>query len=395
MQPVQIYLDNNATSYLDSEVAGCMSQLQLPGLANPASQHRLGRQALHLLENARSTILQYLGAPYQGMDSPQVILTSGGTEANNLALRLQAPSAQDLVIVGAMEHPSLLMAAGQPSLCANPVRLLPGLASGRYDLPQLSQWLNDIYSGRDRYHRVALVSLMLANNETGVLNDLAAIVQLCSQYDVPVHSDITQAVGKLDFDMTALGVSSITLAAHKVHGPVGIGALVTRSPSQLQPILVGGGQQLGWRAGTEPVALAVGMAKTLEVADRARRTGVYQQVARLRDRFEANLLAQLGQAQVNGQPEWRLPQTSNIAFVGIDRQAMQMALDLAGVACSTGSACASGSGRPSPTLQSMGLDASRVDSSLRFSLSRMTTATEIDQAVEIIVRVARKLSLTR
>jgi cysteine desulfurase len=232
---------------------------------------------------------------------------------------------------------------------------------------------------------------MLANNETGVINDVAQAAKLCHRHGVPLHCDIIQAVGKIDFNMQELGVSAITLNAHKQHGPVGIGALVVDSTVQARPMIVGGGQQLGWRAGTEPVALAVGMAKSLEISAQRRSRGEYSTLMLQRDKFEQTLCQQLEFVLINGQSAPRVPQTSNLAFVGLDRQALQMALDLEGVACSAGAACASGSSRPSPTLQAMGLPEERVAGSLRFSLSRLTTDEEIDRACATIVRLAKKL----
>ena len=176
-----------------------------------------------------------------------------------------------------MEHPSILQAAELSAICLNPVRILPVLPSGQYDLEQLADWIKAIYTGRDSHHRVALVSLMLANNETGVMNDLSEVVRLCNQYEIPVHSDLVQAVGKVNFPMESCGLSSVTIAAHKVHGPVGIGALIVQANTKDRPMIVGGGQQLGWRAGTEPVVLAAGLA----AARMVRRHDSYESVARL------------------------------------------------------------------------------------------------------------------
>lgn len=372
-----------------------MVELYQMGIANPASQHRAGRQSLRWLESAKTSILKSVGAPYQGMNSAQIILTSGGSEANNLALHSYTYQREGVVIVGSMEHPSIQRAAELSAICLNPVRLLPALPSGHYDLNQLADWLDNIYGGRDSHRRVALVSLMLANNETGVLNDLRQIVQICGQYQVPVHSDIVQAVGKVDFQMESLLLSSVTIAAHKIHGPVGIGALIVQSDTPVHAMIVGGGQQLGWRAGTEPVALAAGLAQALECAQEAREQGGYDKVARLRDSFESQLVNSLSDVEVNGCREQRVPQTSNLSFSGTERQPLQMALDLAGVACSTGSACSSGSSRPSTSLTAMGLSQDRIASALRFSLSRFTTEEEIAQAADIVTNVVKKQQKVR
>lgn len=386
-----IYLDNNATTAIDARVVHVMRDLELSGLANPASQHRAGRHALRHLESAKESILRSVGAPVEGMSAAQIVVTSGGTESNNLALHAFTHQKPGLVIVGSMEHPSLLLAAELSALCLNPVRQLSAKSDGTYDLDQLSSLLESVYSGREAEDRVALVSLMLANNETGVLNDLDSVTKLCNQFGVPVHCDVIQAAGKVPINMTELGLAALTVNAHKLHGPVGVGALVISAPLEARPTVIGGGQQLGWRAGTEPVALTVGLAKTLELAEESRNQGAYDKVKSLRDLFEDLIVESLDFVTVNGKHSPRVPQTSNLAFVGVDRQALQMALDLEGVACSAGAACSSGSSRPSTTLLAMGLDDTIVSSSLRFSLSRLTTEEEIRQAAQIVVRVACKL----
>lgn len=387
----QIYLDNNSTTAISPEVVLAMRDLERTGLANPASQHRAGRQAMHYLEEAKESILRAIGAPVTGMSAAQIVLTSGGSEANNLALNAYTHQAPGLVIVGSMEHPSLRVAAELSTLCLNPVRILPAKLDGSYDLEVLARWIDEINSGHGECDRISLVSLMLANNETGVTNDISGIAKLCRPHSIPVHCDIVQAVGKIEIDMVDLGLDAATLNAHKVHGPVGIGALVLNNSMPPRPTVIGGGQQLGWRAGTEPVALAVGFASALQQAAIARESGHYTQLARLRNRFEESIRQQLDFVHINGDQNRRLPQTSNLSFLGIGRQALQMALDLEGVACSAGAACSSGSSRPSAVLLAMGLDSPRVESALRFSFSRYSSAEEIEQAAEIVVRVARRL----
>ncbi|MCA9132815.1 MAG: cysteine desulfurase [Planctomycetales bacterium] len=382
MPPPAIYLDNNATTRIDPAIARRMLELQLQGLANPASQHRPGRLALRLLEEAKADLLQSLGAPHTGIHSAQLILTSGGTEANNLAIRGYAAQSSGIIVVAASEHPSVMEAARQ--LPPERLRILPVDHCGRSDLDLLRQWLQQDAA------RIQLVSVMLGNNESGALEDLGSITELCQHYGVPVHSDAVQAVSKIDLDMGRLGLSALTFTAHKMHGPVGIGGLILLPGEHISPLLVGGGQQLGIRPGTEAVVPAVALAQAVTLGDQARAEGQYTAVAHLRDRFE-HALAAAGPVEVVAAAGRRLPHVSNIAFLGVDRQALHMALDLAGVACSTGSACASGSGRPSPVLTAMGLSAEAVRSSIRFSFSRFTTADEIDTACSIIIQVVNKL----
>ena len=390
-----LYFDNNATTPIDPAVVHRMQDLYSRKLANSASQHRAGRASLRVLEQAKADLLQSIDAPAEGMDTAQVILTSGGTEANNLAIAgLCRPSDENVhqpsanmtnTIISSIEHPSVLEAAAEWS---PRIQVLPVDNTGLVRLDVLEEWLTTAASKADR---VGLVSIMLGNNETGVLQDLPEICRICHRYDAIVHSDIVQAVGKIPFSMRGSRVDAVTLTAHKLHGPVGVGALVVRHGLSVQPMLFGGGQQLAIRPGTEPVVLADGFALALRQTLDAQSKGAYEQLARLRNLFELSLEDQLPNIEVVSRNVARLPHTSNIAFHGVDRQALLMALDMAGIACSTGSACASGSGRPSHVLQAMQLPKETVGSALRFSFSRMTTDDELKEGVLLTVRIVRKL----
>ncbi len=234
------------------------------------------------------------------------------------------------------------------------------------------------------------MSLMIANNETGVLQPILPAAALCRSAGIPIHADGVQALGKGPLSFKALGVDALTLSAHKIHGPVGIGALILRHPFKLTPQMWGGFQQFGMRPGSEPVALAVGFAEAVQQAFASRA----QRVASMethRDRFESALQSQLPWIHILGKEVARLPNTSSVVFPGCDRQSLQMAFDLRGLACSTGSACASGSSQPSHVLQAMGLPEAWVQGGLRFSNSFETTEEEVDRAVQIIVETTRHL----
>ena len=392
-RPEPIYLDNNATTHLAPEVIEELTHLFSKGVVNPASRHRPGRKSLSILEEAKSQLLDLIDAPKNGMASAQIIITSGGTEANNLAINGIANDDDSLIIVGATEHPSVLDAATH---LKHRCRVLPVDLHGRCDLDVLRTWLEDIFSGKDpRFSRVGLVSMMLGNNETGVINDLREACRICDAFQVPVHSDIVQAIGKIPFSMLDSGVSAVTLTAHKFHGPIGVGALVARHDLKIAPTLLGGGQQLGMRPGTEPVILTAAMVCALQLSVESTSCGDYRRLGELRDQFERRVCQIFAdnsalRAVVIGKEAERLPQTSTISFIGQDRQALLMALDLAGIACSTGSACSSGSGRPSHVLQAMGLPRETIDGALRFSLSRFTTETEIDAAIGVIDKVTSR-----
>jgi cysteine desulfurase len=390
-----LYFDHNATTFIDPAVVQRMQSLYAQRLANASSQHHAGRAALKVLEQAKADLLQLIDAPAKGMDSAQVILTSGGTEANNLAIAGLCRPANDNVhqpalnltkaIICGTEHPSVLEAAAE---WLPHVKILPVDQFGRARLDILEEWLEIADADANR---VGLVSVMLGNNETGVLQDLPAICLCCHRFGAVVHSDIVQAIGKIPFSMRESGVDAVTLTAHKLHGPIGVGALVVRHGLSVQPMLFGGGQQLAVRPGTEPVVLADAFASALRLTIEAQTRGDYERLAEARNSFESALLEQLPEIAVVSQNTPRLPHTSNIAFHGIDRQALLMALDMAGIACSTGSACASGSGRPSHVLQAMQLPKATVSSALRFSFSRMTTSDELKEGVSRVVRTVRKL----
>ncbi len=394
-----LYFDSNATTPIDPQVLVRMQELYAAGFANAASQHRAGRTALRVLEQAKADILDAVDAPSDGMETAQIILTSGGTEANNLAIaglnRTGEDEATDEAaplsvrssntVVSSIEHPSVLEAAVEWS---PRIRLLPVDASGQVRFDVLENWLQTADANDDR---ISLVSVMLGNNETGVVQNLTDICDLCHRFGALVHSDIVQAVGKIPFSMRKTGVDAISLTAHKIHGPSGIGALIVKHGLPIRPMLFGGGQQLAIRPGTEPVVLADALSIALKISLESQCSGVYERLAQTRNFFECELCNQLPDVEIISKHATRLPHTASISFLGVDRQALLMALDLAGVACSTGSACASGSGRPSHVLQAMQLPKVTVDSAIRFSFSRMTTDYDVEEGVRRIVHTVRKL----
>jgi cysteine desulfurase len=379
MEP--IYLDNNATTPMLPEVADAMAACRRDAFANPASQHGPGRRARALLEEAREGIGELVGARTTGMAADRVIFTSGGTESNNLALRGLGSSDRRRLIVSAIEHPSIAGTAEQLRQQGQPVDVLPAGADGVVRADLLSDRIDD---------DTRLVSIMLGNNETGVLQPVERIAEIAHEREALVHTDAVQVVGKLPVDFQRLGVDALTCAAHKFHGPRGIGALIVRHGTPLQPLLLGGFQQAGLRPGTESVELAVGMFEALRVWHR-QRDARRVHLTDLRDRLESGLRAEFAEVVVVGEPVERLPHTSCVAFPGVDRQALAMALDLAGVAISTGSACASGSSEPSATLVAMGCDRAVIAGAIRLSVGACTTRAEVDSALGRIVSVAKNL----
>ena len=388
-----IYLDHNSTTPIAPDVANAISNCYAAGYVNPASQHELGRQARRKLEEAREGIAEILGAKTTGMDADSLIFTSGGTEANNLAIfglsnaacgTAAASPSQRTFAISSIEHPSVVGPAEELERRGWQLERLRVTRDGVVELSHVEELLPALRT------RHSALSIMLGNNETGVLQPVPEIASLCREAEVPIHTDAVQVAGKLPIDFRDLNVDAMTITAHKFHGPRGIGALVLRHGTKLEPMLYGGFQQGGLRPGTEDVALAVGMHKALQFWNEEREARRVR-LEKLRDQFEQGLAAGDSTIVVNGAGARRLGHTSNVSFPGVDRQALLMALDMAGVACSTGSACASGSSEPSPVLIAMGCAKEVISGSLRFSLGATTTANEIDEAVRRILLAVNQL----
>lgn len=380
-----IYLDHNATTPTRPEVIKAMLCCYRAGYANPASQHRPGQQAHRVLEEAREQIGQHLGADLTGRQPDRVLFTSGGTEANNLAIlgisQARAGSQPGGIVISAIEHPSVIEPAEH--LLEHGWRLDTLAVTG--DGVVRSELLPLLLTPETQ-----LVSVILGNHETGVVQPVAQLATVCQAAGVPLHTDAVQVVGKRPVDFRSLGVSAMSVAAHKFQGPLGIGVLIVRHDVPIAPQLFGGNQQWGLRPGTESVALAVGMATALELWHQDHEAESRRLTA-LRERFEHGLRAGIPELVINGAAADRLPHTSSIAFPGLDAQVLLMAFDMAGVACSVGSACSSGSTELSPTLRAMGLPKELLTSSLRFSLGSTTTEAQIDEAVGRILHVVHQL----
>lgn len=373
-----IYLDNNSTTAIHPEVVEVMTKCLHERYLNPASQHASGRRARRVLEQAKEQISSMLGASIVAPEQDSVIITSGGTESNNLAIRglVRKPGE---ILISEIEHPSALAAADELKAIGCTIRPIPVDQDGCVT----AKTVGDMIS-----HRTRLVCVMLGNNETGVLQPVEELAKICSSTNIPLHTDAVQVVGKLSVNFRKLGVSAMSISAHKFQGPRGVGALLVRSRTDLKPLLVGGSQQLGLRPGSESVVNIVGMAKAIElsISEAEERTS---RLTSLRDQLQETLLAGCN-CVVNGS-ENRLPHTLNLSFPGLDRQAIVMALDLAGIECSTGSACTSGSSEPSHVLLAMGLGSERVESSIRLSLSAFSTRAEITEAGSRILAVIARL----
>lgn len=351
--PAFVYLDHNATSPLRPEAFDAMAEALRAG-GNPSSAHRVGRAARARIEAARRQVAELVGAL-----PAEVVFTSGGTESNNLAL---SGSRRRRMLVSAVEHDSVLKAATS-------MELVPVDRNGVVDLGALDLMLR-------QSREPALVSVMFANNETGVLQPIAEVVRLASKAGGLVHCDAVQGAGKVPLDLHGLGVDYLSLSAHKFGGPAGVGALIVRSGAPLVADRLGGGQELNRRAGTENVAGIAGFGAAAAVA----RSGL--NVTELRDRMERALLAVAPTASVFGGEVPRLPNTSCISMPGVKADTQVMALDLAGVCVSAGAACSSGKVTRSPVLLAMAVEAAVADTALRISLGWNSQAGDIERLID-------------
>jgi len=376
-----VYLDNNATTRVAPEVIEAMMPYLLEHYGNPSSMHRFGGEAGRGLAEARDKVAAMVGAGA----SREVIFTAGGSESDNLAIMGTLRSYPDKkhVITSAVEHPAVL------GLCRDletrhgyEVDFIGVDADGQLDLDELRGKLRD---------DTAVVSIMAANNETGVLFDCAAIGEIVKERGSVFHVDAVQAAGKLPLDVEQLTmVDMLSISGHKLHAPKGVGALYVRKGTRLRPLIVGGHQERGRRAGTENVASCVALGAACELAEKYR-GDEDSRVRALRDRLEEKVLPAVPDCRRNGVKDERLPNTSNISFDYIEGEGILLLLDRAGIAASSGSACTSGSLEPSHVLKAMGVPFISAHGSIRFSLSRYNTESEIDYVAAVVPRIVERL----
>jgi cysteine desulfurase len=377
----RVYLDHNATTPVDPRVLDAMWPILRETFGNASSLHWFGQQARAALDEARGEVARLVGA-----QPAEIVFTASGTEADNMALRGVVAVARDgrrKVVHSAIEHHAIVntsKALAEEGIPVASVRVRP---NGLVDLDDLAAKVDET---------TAVVSVMLANNETGVVQPVAEVARLARAKGALVHCDAVQAAGKIPVDVRALDVDTLALSGHKIYAPKGVGVLYVRRNTRLKAFVRGGSQERNRRAGTENVAGAVGLGRAATIA-REDLPHEPARLAALRDRLEERLLALPGTVR-NGEGP-RVPNTSNLSFEGIEAESLLMALDLMGVAVSTGAACAAGAVEPSHVLRGMGLPLERVQASVRFSLGRGTTAEEIDRAAEAVTAaVARQRATT-
>ncbi|MDJ0713121.1 MAG: cysteine desulfurase NifS [Prochloraceae cyanobacterium] len=372
-----IYLDNNATTRIDEEVVATMLPYLTTYYGNPSSMHKFGGQVSKAVKTAREQVASLLGA-----NDSEIVFTSCGTEGDNAAIKaalLAQPNKRHLITTQ-VEHPAVLNPFKQLEKQGYTVTYLSVNSQGQLDLDELQASLTG---------NTALVSLMYANNETGVVFPVEQIGQMVKEYGAIFHVDAVQAVGKIPLNMKNSTVDLLALSGHKIHGPKGIGALYVRRGTKFRPFLVGGHQERGRRGGTENVPGIVALGKAAELA--CQHLPNIDQERKLRDRLEEGILSTIPHTVVNGHPTQRLPNTSNIGFKYIEGEAILLYLDRQGICASSGSACTSGSLEPSHVLGAMGLPYSVLHGSIRFSLSRYTTSTEIDRVLEVLPGIIDRL----
>jgi cysteine desulfurase len=382
---VRIYFDYNATTPMASEAIEAVTAATRDLYGNASSVHHFGQQAKAAVDDARSALAALLGA-----DPSEIVFTSGGTESDNFAIRGAAealePAKRRHLIATGIEHEAVLNTFKALARRGWRTTLLPLDQSGIVSPDRLREVITD---------DTALVSVMHANNEIGTIQPVAELAAIAHERGALMHTDAVQSVGKIPVGVRALGVDLLSLSAHKFNGPKGAGALWIKRGTRLAPHQTGGKHERNRRAGTEnvPALAGLGVAATLAAAKMAGEAG---RVGALRDRLEEGVLRAVQGTAVNGQRDRRVPNTTNISFDGVEAESLLIALDLEGIAVSTGSACSSGTLEPSHVLRAMGLPVHRTQNSLRFSLGAFSTEAEVDRVVDVLPRLVEKLRrLTR
>jgi len=372
----RIYLDNNATTPLLPEVFQAMRPYFGEHFGNASSIHHHGQQTRAAVEDARESVAALLGCR-----ALEIVFTSGGTEADNLAIA-GLVAAGDHVITSSIEHHAVLLACKHLEDIGVDVTVLPVDGRGLVDPVDVRRALRP---------NTKLISVMMANNETGVLQPVEEIGKIAAEAGACFHTDAVQAAGKVAIDVKQIGCHALSISGHKLHAPQGVGALYVRKGTRLRPLFYGGRHERSRRAGTENVPGIVGFGKAAKLAKEALDRGEDKMMAGMRDRLQMRVLAQVGEAAVNGDGAARVPNTTNIHFDHIDGEAMVIALDLKGVAVSTGAACSSGAIEPSHVLIAMGLRPDQARASIRFSLGKQTVAEDIDYALALVSETVARL----
>ena len=372
----RVYLDNNATTPVLPEVFEAMRPFFGERFGNASSIHHHGQETRAAVEDARESVADLLGC-----SAGEIVFTSGGTESDNLAIAGWI-AAGDHVITSSIEHHAVLHACKHLEKIGCEVTILPVDGRGLIDPSDVRRALRP---------NTKLISLMMANNETGVLQPVEEIGKIASEANVLFHTDAVQAAAKVPIRVRQIGCDALSISGHKIHAPQGVGALYVKKGTRIQPLFHGGRHERSRRAGTENVPGIVALGKAAQLAKEALDRSDNHKMAAMRDRLEQGILAQVDEAGVNGESATRVPNTTNLHFDHIDGEAVVIALDLKGLAVSTGAACSSGAIEPSHVLIAMGLRAEQARASIRFSLGKQTTEADVDFALSLVPETIARL----
>jgi len=375
-----LYLDYNATSPLHPEVRMAVAPYLMEKFGNASSLHSAGRQARSAIEAVRGKLLSALGDP-----SGELIFTSGGTEADNLAVKGVGRVLRwkgDHLILSSVEHSAVLHSAQSLVEEGFKVTFVPVNHEGVVDVEALKRLITP---------QTVLISVMHANNEVGTVQPIGEIAKIAHDKEILFHTDAVQSFGKLKLNVREIGADLVSVSAHKIGGPKGVGALYLRQGVALKPLLSGGPHEHQHRAGTEGVPGIVGMGAALEVTLKEQSNGTLERITHLRDRLEKGLKESVSDLHINGHPTQRLGGTLNVTFLGCSGETLLMAFDLSDICVSTGSACSSGSTQPSHVLVAMGLPSQRIEGSIRFSLGWGTTEEEIQECLRRIPPIVERI----
>ena len=372
----RVYMDANATTPLLPEVLEAMQPYFVERFGNASSVHSFGQQARGAVEQARIKVASLLHCR-----PAEIVFTSGGTESDNLAL-FGATRPGDHLIATTIEHHAVLHAAEQLAKSGREVTFISVDDNGVVDPEDVRRALRP---------STRLISVMMANNETGAIQPVEAIASIAASAGVQFHTDAVQAAGKMPMHIDKIGCNLLSISGHKIHAPQGTGVLFVRKDTKIEPLMYGGTHERQRRAGTENLAGIVGLGKAAEIAARSLEDGSTQQIASFRDRLQNEILGRVADAGIHSVHVPRVPNTTNLWFDHLEGEALVISLDLKGLAVSGGSACASGASEPSHVLTAMRVPADRARASLRFSLSKLTTAEDVEYAIEIVPQAVAKL----
>ncbi|MDH5415665.1 MAG: cysteine desulfurase [Nitrosopumilus sp.] len=372
-----IYLDNAASTKIHEDVLESMLPYLKEQYGNPSSIHRYGRLSHKAIEKARKQIASLINA-----EPSEILITSGGTESNNTALRgIAMKNPQCQIITSLIEHDAILEPCKKLSQNGFDIDYLPVDSFGMVDPLELKNHISE---------KTCLVSIMFGNNEVGSIQHISEISKICNEKKIPFHTDAVQAVGKIPIDVKALNVDLLSISSHKIHGPKGVGALYIKNGISITPFILGGGQENGLRSGTENVANVVGFGKACEIA----KTNLDENISRmkkLRDQMIEKILDEIPEVTLNGHSEFRLPNNVHFTFLGVNGEDLIIKLDEFGIAASTGSACSVNTQKASHVLEAMGFSLEQITGSLRLTIGIFNNEKEIDQTVDILKKIVKEL----